>query len=103
MKRYKTAGKGWAKRFLLALFAILFFVLLLPFGGGAYKASADVVPMANDEDAPCIVEYYTISAQVNEDRTIVFSEEISFTMLQNKNSFYRALPIEGDRFLHITA
>ncbi|MBQ2740267.1 MAG: DUF2207 domain-containing protein, partial [Clostridia bacterium] len=103
MKQYKTAGKGWAKRLLLALFAILFCVLLFPFGGGMYTVSADVVPTASRADAPCTVLYYTVNAQVNEDRTITFTEEISFTVHENKNAFYRALPIEGDRFLHITA
>ena len=103
MKQYKTAGKGWAKRLLLALFAMLFCVLLLPFGGGTYRASADIVPTASGGNAPCTVLYYTVNAQVNEDRTITFAEEISFTMNETKNSFYRALPIEGDRFLNITA
>lgn len=103
MKEYKTAGKGWAKRLLLALFAILFCVLLLPFGGGVYRAGAEVVPTASGGNAPCTVLYYTVNAQVNEDRTIIFAEEISFKMNETKNSFYRALPIEGDRFLNITA
>ena len=103
MKRYKTSGKGWAKRLLLALFTILFCVLLLPFGGGRYRASADIVPTASGGSAPCTVLYYTVDAQVREDRTITFKEEISFTMHETKNSFYRALPVEGDRFLSITA
>jgi uncharacterized membrane protein YgcG len=102
MKEYKTVGKGWAKRLLPALFALLLLLVWMPFGG-AHKASAEAVPTASSSGAPCTVEYYTVNAVVNEDRTIAFTEEISFTMNQTKNSFYRALPIEGDRFLNITA
>ena len=103
MKRNKSVGKGWAKGFLLALFSLILFVVIVPFGGGMSVAKAKIIPLSSTGNPPCTVHYYTVNAQVNEDRTIDFTEEISFTMNQTKNSFYRALPIEGDRFLNITA
>lgn len=103
MKRNKLVGKGWAKGFLLALFSLILFVVIVPFGGGMSVSKAETVPLSSTGNPPCTVHYYTVNAQVNEDRTIDFTEEISFTMNQTKNSFYRALPIEGDRFLNITA
>ncbi len=95
---------GWAKGLLLALFACIIGIIIFPYIGGRVEANAELSAKKHAAaSAPCTVEYYTVNAEVNEDRTITFKEEISFTMLQSKNSFYRALPMEGDRFLNITA
>ncbi len=123
MKLYNEAGKGWAKKFLLALFAVIL-IVLCPFVGGRYafkaKAEANFLPSAAVEtsaelstnrsatpaaytSAPCVVHYYKVEAVVNADRTIDFWEEISFTMNVTKNAFYRSLPKEGDRFLKLKA
>lgn len=102
----KLAGKGWAKAILLALILLLFVGLFSPFMGGRYAmktAKAD----ASYGDSPCKVHYYKVTATVGEDRTIAFEEEISFTLSPSfptsDDTFYRALPIEGDRYLHIEA
>ena len=61
------------------------------------------VKLASADESPCIVHYYTVNAVVGTDRTIAFEEEISFTMNKSYNSFYRSLPLEGDRYFHIKA
>ena len=99
MRKNCLVGKGWAKGVLLALLLIVITLLCLPFGGGRVAAKADSEPA----DAPCTVHSYVVNATVNENRTIDFEEEIVFTMHENKNSFYRALPVEGDRFLNFRA
>lgn len=119
MKLNRMAGKGWAKRVLLALFAVIV-ALFYPFVGGmsALNGEAEVseaavssgvdshgVTPAAYSSEPCTVHYFKVEATVNEDRTIDFTEEISFTMNVTPSSgiFYRSLPTEGDRFLNITA
>ena len=104
MKRYKQAGKGWAKGVLLALFAFIFGVFLLPLLWGVVSGG-DIVKADAATTKPCTVHYYQVEATVNENRTVDFVEEISFTMhmTPSQGSFYRSLPIEGDRFLNITA
>ena len=120
MKLYNKAGKGWAKKILLALFAMILFALC-PFVGGRYALNAnaaastplnteaetasDTVALTSYSTAPCDVHYYKVEATVNADRTIEFKEEISFTMNITPSSgvFYRSLPKEGDRFLYIKA
>lgn len=99
MKNAFQNGKGWAKQWALALFSLLLICCcILPFvgGRGAVKAAAA-------SDSPCEVQSYTVNAIVKEDRTIDFDETITFTLNQSFNSFYRSLPVEGDRFLNIHA
>ena len=66
--------------------------------------SHGVTPAAYSSE-PCTVHYFIVEATVNEDRTIDFKEEISFTMnfTPSSETFYRSLPTEGDRFLNIKA
>lgn len=92
MKRKRNQLKrGWAA-VAVALFALFCWVFACPTPVFAQAASE-----------PCTVHYYTVNAVVNKDRTIDFEEEISFTMNVTKNSFYRSLPLEGDRYFHIEA
>lgn len=104
MKANKMVGKGWAKAILLALLFLVFGTLIFPFGGGMSVVKAEV----EDVNPPCVVEYYQVNAVVNQDRTIDFEEEIKFTISPTFNdrendTFYRALPLEGDRYLNIEA
>ncbi|MBQ8320331.1 MAG: DUF2207 domain-containing protein [Clostridia bacterium] len=85
--------RGWAA-VAVALFALI--SLCFPCFLKTERASAS-------SGAPCEVLYYNVDAVVNRDRTVFFEEEISFTMNVTKNSFYRSLPKEGDRFFSITA
>ncbi len=94
MKRKRNQIKrGWAA-VAVALFALFCWVFALPKPVSAQAASE-----------PCTVHYYTVNAVVNKDRTIDFEEEISFTMLITppEKTFYRSLPLEGDRYFHIKA
>ena len=90
-KQRNLLKRGWAA-VAVALFALICFVFALPKPVSALAASE-----------PCEVHYYKVNAVVHEDRTIDFEEEISFTMNVTKNSFYRSLPLEGDRYFHIEA
>lgn len=87
----KILKRGWAA-VAVALFALIFLVAAIPAPVTAKAASQ-----------PCTVHYYKVNAVVREDRTIEFEEEISFTMHVSKNSFYRSLPLEGDRYFNIKA
>lgn len=85
--------RGWAA-VAVALFALFCW---------AFACPTPVLAEAASE--PCEVHYYTVNATVNTDRTIAFEEEISFTMLITppEKTFYRSLPLEGDRYFHIKA
>ncbi|MBQ8374739.1 MAG: DUF2207 domain-containing protein [Clostridia bacterium] len=98
---YKKDGKGRAIFFVALLSILLLLCTLLPFAIGKKPLRANAETYYSSE--PCEVESYTVNATVNKDRSIDFDETITFTMNRSYNSFYRSLPLEGDRYFNIQA